>query len=159
MQVPVNDPALLIPAMAYVTEHLGFAFTSSVLQTPPFTFARQLSTLDHLTRGRVAWNIVTSYLPNAAASLGYGGLPPHEARYDRADEYLDVTGVTAQQIAARQQARLSPRPRRRGQPSLRARAPMNARHDRQRAPSHTHTHTHTGTRTLACHPRKDAVPC
>jgi FMN-dependent oxidoreductase (nitrilotriacetate monooxygenase family) len=91
MQVPVNDPALLIPAMAYVTEHLGFAFTSSVLQTPPFTFARQLSTLDHLTRGRVAWNIVTSYLPNAAASLGYGGLPPHEARYDRADEYLDVT--------------------------------------------------------------------
>ena len=39
MQVPVNDPALLIPAMTYVTEHLGFAFTSSVLQTPPFTFA------------------------------------------------------------------------------------------------------------------------
>ena len=75
------------------------------------------------------------------------------------DEYLDVTGVTAQQIAARHKARLSPRPRRRGQPSLRARAPMNARHDRQRAPSHTHTHTHTGTRTLACHPRKDAVPC
>jgi len=88
---PFDDPALLIPAMAYVTEHLGFAFTSSVLQTPPFTFARQLSTLDHLTRGRVAWNIVTSYLPNASASLGYGGLPPHEARYDRADEYLDVT--------------------------------------------------------------------
>ena len=53
MQVPVNDPALLIPAMASVTEHLGFAFTSSVLQTHPFTFARQLSTLDHLTRGRV----------------------------------------------------------------------------------------------------------
>src|SRR5262249_23172925 len=85
----VNDPALLIPAMAYVTEHLGFAFTSSVLQTPPFTFARQLSTLDHLTRGRVAWNIVTSYLPNAAASLGYGDLPPHEARYERADEYVE----------------------------------------------------------------------
>ena len=70
MQVPVNDPALLIPAMAYVTEHLGFAFTSSVLQTHPFTFARQISTLDHLTRGRVAWNVVTSYLANAAASLG-----------------------------------------------------------------------------------------
>ena len=90
MQVPVNDPALLIPAMAYATEHLGFAFTSSVLQTHPFTFARQISTLDHLTRGRVAWNVVTSYLPNAGASLGYGGLPPHDERYDRADEYLDV---------------------------------------------------------------------
>ncbi len=91
MQVPVNDPALLIPAMAHVTEHLGFAFTSSVLQTHPFTFARQLSTLDHLTRGRVAWNVVTSYLSNAGASLGLGGLPTHDERYDRADEYLDVT--------------------------------------------------------------------
>ena len=91
MQIPVNDPALLIPAMAYVTEHLGFAFTSSVLQTPPFTFARQVSTLDHLSHGRVAWNIVTSYLPNAGASLGHGGLPAHDERYDRADEYLEVT--------------------------------------------------------------------
>jgi long-chain alkane monooxygenase len=91
MQIPVNDPALLIPAMAYVTEHLGFAFTSSILQTPPFTFARQVSTLDHLSRGRIAWNIVTSYLPNAGASLGYGGLPAHDERYDHADEYLEVT--------------------------------------------------------------------
>jgi FMN-dependent oxidoreductase (nitrilotriacetate monooxygenase family) len=91
MQIPVNDPALLIPAMAYVTEHLGFAFTSSILQTHPFTFARQVSTLDHLSGGRIAWNIVTSYLPNAGASLGYGGLPAHDERYDHADEYLDVT--------------------------------------------------------------------
>jgi FMN-dependent oxidoreductase (nitrilotriacetate monooxygenase family) len=91
MQIPVNDPASLIPAMAYVTEHLGFAFTSSVLQTHPFTFARQVSTLDHLTQGRVAWNVVTSYLSNAGASLGLGGLPMHDERYDRADEYLDVT--------------------------------------------------------------------
>ena len=91
MQIPVNDPALLIPAMAHVTEHLGFAFTSSVLQTHPFTFARQVSTLDHLTQGRVAWNVVTSYLPNAGASLGLGGLPAHDERYDRADEYLEVT--------------------------------------------------------------------
>ena len=91
MQVPVNDPALLIPAMAHATENLGFAFTSSVLQTHPFTFARQVSTIDHLSRGRVAWNIVTSYLPNAGANLGLGGLPSHDDRYHRADEYLDVT--------------------------------------------------------------------
>ena len=91
MQFPVNDPALLIPAMAHATENLGFAFTSSVLQTHPFTFARQVSTLDHLSHGRVAWNIVTSYLPNAGASLGLGRLPSHDERYDRADEYLDVT--------------------------------------------------------------------
>lgn len=91
MQIPVSDPALLIPAMAYATEHLGFAYTSSVLQMPPFTFARQASTLDHLTGGRVGWNIVTSYLRNAGTNLGLGELPPHDERYDRADEYLDVT--------------------------------------------------------------------
>ena len=91
MQIPVNDPALLIPTMAHATEHLGFAFTSSVLQTHPFTFARQVSTIDHLSHGRVAWNIVTTYLPNAGANLGLGGLPSHDERYDQADEYLDVT--------------------------------------------------------------------
>lgn len=91
MQVPVNDPMLLIPAMATVTEHLGLAFTSSTMQAHPFTFARQLSTLDHLTRGRVAWNIVTSHLPNSAANMGLPALPGHDERYEQADEYLDVT--------------------------------------------------------------------
>lgn len=90
MQIPINDPAMLIPAMAQATEHLGFAYTSSVLQMPPFTFARQASTLDHLTAGRVGWNVVTSYLRNAGANLGFGGLPDHDERYDRADEYLEV---------------------------------------------------------------------
>ena len=91
MQIPVNDPAMLIPAMAHATENLGFAFTSSVLQSHPFSFARQMSTLDHLTNGRVAWNIVTSYLPNAGANFGLGGLPSHDDRYDLAEEYIDVT--------------------------------------------------------------------
>lgn len=91
LQIPANDPMLLIPAMAHATKELGFAFTSSVLQAHPFTFARQISTLDHLTAGRIAWNIVTSYLPNAGANLGQGGLIPHDDRYDRADEYLEVT--------------------------------------------------------------------
>jgi alkanesulfonate monooxygenase SsuD/methylene tetrahydromethanopterin reductase-like flavin-dependent oxidoreductase (luciferase family) len=85
MQIPVNDPSLLIPAMAHATEHLGFAYTSSVLQAHPFAFARQISTLDHLTSGRIAWNIVTSYLPNAGASLGFGGLPAHDERITAGD--------------------------------------------------------------------------
>jgi len=89
-QVPVNDPALLIPAMAYATEHLGFAFTSSVLQYHPFIFARLISTLDHLTKGRIAWNVVTTYLDSAARSLGQASLQPHDQRYDMADEYLAV---------------------------------------------------------------------
>jgi long-chain alkane monooxygenase len=86
MQIPVNDPTLLVPAMATVTEHLGFAFTSTVLAEAPFNFARKVSTLDHLTRGRIAWNIVTSYLPSAARNLGFADLPPHDDRYDRGDD-------------------------------------------------------------------------
>ena len=89
-QIPVNDPMLLIPAMAAVTEHLGFAFTSSMLQYHPFTFARLISTLDHLTKGRIAWNVVTSYLESAARNFGHPGLAEHDERYDLADEYLDV---------------------------------------------------------------------
>jgi long-chain alkane monooxygenase len=90
VQIPVNDPSLLIPAMAHATEHLGFAFTSSVLQAHPFIFARQISTLDHLTKGRVAWNVVASYLESTGRSLGRSGLLGHDERYDLADEYLEV---------------------------------------------------------------------
>ncbi|MGD9602186.1 MAG: LLM class flavin-dependent oxidoreductase [Gammaproteobacteria bacterium] len=90
MQIPANDPSLLIPAMAHATRHLGFACTGSIYAEPPFNFARRASTLDHLTGGRVAWNIVTSYLPNAARNLGFADLPRHDDRYDRADDYLDV---------------------------------------------------------------------
>lgn len=89
-QIPVNDPMLLVPAMATATQHLGFAFTSSILQYHPFTFARLISTLDHLTNGRVAWNIVTSYLESAGRSLGQEGLPQHDERYAMADEYCEA---------------------------------------------------------------------
>ena len=89
-QIPVNDPMLLIPAMAQATQHLGFGFTSSILQYPPFTFARLISTLDHLTKGRIAWNIVTSYLESAGRNYGQTGLPEHDERYAIADEYCDV---------------------------------------------------------------------
>lgn len=90
MQVPINDPSLLVPAMATVTENLGFAFTGSILAEHPYNFARRVSTLDHLTNGRVAWNIVTSYLPGAARNLGFADLPDHDDRYERGDDYLDV---------------------------------------------------------------------
>jgi long-chain alkane monooxygenase len=90
LQIPVNDPSLLIPAMALATEDLGFAFTQSILQEPPFNFARRLSTLDHVSGGRVGWNIVTSYLADGARNLGFGGLPTHEDRYRRAEEYVTV---------------------------------------------------------------------
>jgi FMN-dependent oxidoreductase (nitrilotriacetate monooxygenase family) len=90
VQVPNNDPLLLIPAMAAVTSGLGFAATFSLTYEPPFAFARRMSTLDHLTKGRVAWNVVTSYLPNAARNFGLADEIDHDRRYEIADEYLDV---------------------------------------------------------------------
>ncbi|RQP12970.1 MAG: LLM class flavin-dependent oxidoreductase [Microbacteriaceae bacterium] len=90
LQIPSNDPLLVIPAMAAVTKHLGFGATFSTSYEPPFSFARRMSTLDHLTRGRVGWNIVTSYLPNAARNFGLEDEIPHDRRYEIADEFLDV---------------------------------------------------------------------
>jgi FMN-dependent oxidoreductase (nitrilotriacetate monooxygenase family) len=90
LQIPNNDPSLVVPAMAAVTQHLGFGITFSTTYEPPFAWARRLSTLDHLTKGRVGWNIVTSYLPNAARNFGLDGEVEHDLRYEMADEYLDV---------------------------------------------------------------------
>jgi alkanesulfonate monooxygenase len=89
-QVPVNDPVLLIPAMATVTEHLGFGVTCTLSFEPPYQFARRMSTLDHLTKGRVGWNIVTGYLDSAARGSGLDSQTAHDLRYDIADEYMQV---------------------------------------------------------------------
>ncbi|MEC5318972.1 LLM class flavin-dependent oxidoreductase [Brenneria populi subsp. brevivirga] len=89
-QVPVNDPLALITPMALVTEHLGFGLTASLSFEHPYPFARRLSTLDHLTKGRVGWNIVTSYLESGARNIGQRSQTDHDARYDYADEYLEV---------------------------------------------------------------------
>jgi long-chain alkane monooxygenase len=89
-QVPVNDPLLLVSAMAHVTRHLGFGLTASTSYEHPFIFARRMSTLDHLTQGRVGWNVVTSYLNSGALNVGLDAQVAHDNRYDIADEYLEV---------------------------------------------------------------------
>jgi len=89
-QIPVNDPSQLVPAMALVTKNLGFGLTASLSFEHPYTFARRLSTLDHLTKGRAGWNIVTSYLDSGAKNIGLGGQSAHDDRYDVADEYMEV---------------------------------------------------------------------
>ncbi|QIG42898.1 LLM class flavin-dependent oxidoreductase [Nocardioides anomalus] len=89
-QVPINDPMMLVPAMALVTEHLGFGVTANTSAEHPYPFARRMSTLDHLTRGRVGWNVVTGYLDSAARNMGATQLE-HDERYDQAEEYLEVT--------------------------------------------------------------------
>ncbi|WP_034914620.1 LLM class flavin-dependent oxidoreductase [Erwinia sp. 9145] len=91
IQLPVNDPLLLVSAMASVTEHLGFGLTANLSYEAPYLFARRFSTLDHLTNGRVGWNIVTGYLDSAARAMGQKMLADHDRRYDMADEFLDVS--------------------------------------------------------------------
>ncbi|MBB3104784.1 LLM class flavin-dependent oxidoreductase [Azomonas macrocytogenes] len=89
IQLPVHDPLLIASAMASVTRHLGFGLTANLTE-PPYVFARRLSTLDHLTRGRIGWNIVTGYLESAAKAIGRQAQVEHDRRYDQADEYLQV---------------------------------------------------------------------
>lgn len=89
IQFPTHDPVVLIPRLSAVTTHLGFAATMSTTFYPPYMLARKLASLDHVTRGRIGWNIVTSI--NDAEGRNFGvELPAHDERYDRADEYLDL---------------------------------------------------------------------
>jgi FMN-dependent oxidoreductase (nitrilotriacetate monooxygenase family) len=90
LQIPSNDPLVILSALAAHTEHLGLAFTAGPIQEPPFNFARRVSTLDHASRGRIAWNIVTSTLDNGWRNFGHDGLLEHDERYRWADEYVDV---------------------------------------------------------------------
>ncbi|KAI9923901.1 hypothetical protein MW887_008206 [Aspergillus wentii] len=89
-QFPVNDPLYLVPAMAAVTKNLVFGVTASVTYEKPYALARRLSTVDHLAEGRLAWNIVTSYLDSAARNHGLKEQIPHDERYAIAHEYMEV---------------------------------------------------------------------
>jgi alkanesulfonate monooxygenase len=90
MQIPANDPFCLVPAMAAVTRHLGFGITGTIPYEPPYAFARRVSTLDHLSEGRMAWNVVTGYLDSAARGAGQAKQTEHDTRYDIADDYMSL---------------------------------------------------------------------
>ncbi|MBR0674156.1 LLM class flavin-dependent oxidoreductase [Neoroseomonas soli] len=90
VQVPLLDPMLLVPAMAAATRHLGFGVTVNLAWEPPALLARRFSTLDHLTQGRIGWNIVTGYLDSAARAMGLDRQMAHDDRYDMADEFMQV---------------------------------------------------------------------
>ncbi|AXI08504.1 LLM class flavin-dependent oxidoreductase [Oceanobacillus zhaokaii] len=90
LQIPSNDPMVLLSALAVNTKNLGLAFTASPLQEHPFNFARRVSTLDHISKGRIAWNMTTGFLDNAFRNFGYEGMVPHDERYKWLDEYVDV---------------------------------------------------------------------
>ena len=90
VQVPVNDPFLVIPSMAHATEHLSFAVTCNLSHEAPLPFARRMSTLDHITDGRVGWNVVTGYLDSGAKGAGRTTQVDHDVRYDIAEEFIDI---------------------------------------------------------------------
>ena len=87
---PFHDPSPLVAIMAAVTRRIGLAATLSTTFYPPFLLARLMTTLDHLSRGRIAWNVVTSYKVEEALNFGYQELLDHDQRYDRADEYMEL---------------------------------------------------------------------
>ncbi|TKX19992.1 putative luciferase-like monooxygenase-1 [Elsinoe australis] len=89
-QWPVNEPLATVPAMAAATESLGFGVTLATTYEQPYHLARRLSTVDHLSGGRVGWNIVTGYLDSAARNLGHTEQPEHDERYAIAEEYVEV---------------------------------------------------------------------
>jgi long-chain alkane monooxygenase len=86
---PGMDPFALLMAMGMATTHLGLATTLTTVGTPPYLAVRRIGTLDNLTGGRVAWNVVTSYAETDFECVGLTR-PEHDTRYDEADEYMEV---------------------------------------------------------------------
>ncbi|MCG2607508.1 LLM class flavin-dependent oxidoreductase [Acinetobacter sp. SM34] len=90
IQLPSHDPSTLVSAMAAVTKNLGFGITVNLSYESPYQFARRFGSLDHLTQGRIGWNIVTGYLDSAQRLIGEKGLKDHDLRYEQAEEFLQL---------------------------------------------------------------------
>lgn len=89
VQAPEHDPIPLLSYLGAATRHIGLGATFSTSHSHPFYAARLWATLDHLTRGRAAWNVVTSINRNLDANYG-AARPDADTRYDRAHEYIEV---------------------------------------------------------------------
>lgn len=88
---PKNDPTAYVSALAITTKNVSFGITCSTLSEHPYHFARRYASLDHITGGRMGWNVVTSFLPSAGRQLADDNkLPEKDLRYEKADEYLQV---------------------------------------------------------------------
>lgn len=84
------EPAVLAAAILQATSHIGVIITQSTSYNEPFNVARRLASLDHLGRGRIGWNIVTSATQEAARNFGLRDIPDHDERYRRAEEFVRV---------------------------------------------------------------------
>ncbi len=85
------EPMTLLAAVAGSTRHIGLGGTASTSFTEPYNLARQFASLDHISHGRAAWNVVTSANAYCAQNFGLDALPPHAERYERAREHVAVT--------------------------------------------------------------------
>ena len=90
MFMNVFEPITLLSAIASATTHIGLGATASTSFYEPYNIARLFSSLDHLSRGRAAWNVVTSANDYAARNFGLDRLPPHGERYERAQEFVSL---------------------------------------------------------------------
>lgn len=87
----VFEPVTMLSAIAAVTSRIGLIATASTSYHEPYNLARKFTSLDHISKGRAGWNIVTSAGADEAANFGLDGIPDHAGRYERAREFLDVT--------------------------------------------------------------------
>ena len=84
------EPVTLFAALSTVTKHIGFIATASTTYEEPYLLARKFASLDHISRGRAGWNVVTTGSSEAAYNFGYNTPPNHVERYDRAQEYVEL---------------------------------------------------------------------
>jgi FMN-dependent oxidoreductase (nitrilotriacetate monooxygenase family) len=84
------EPTVLLASMAAATSYIGLVATASTTFNDPYNLARRFASLDHISGGRAAWNIVTTYDTVTAANFGLGDLPDHDHRYRRAEEFVEV---------------------------------------------------------------------
>ena len=89
VQCPVHEPATIVPIIGHATKHLGVGVTLSTAFVHPYAMCRHLSSLDHLTKGRVAWNVVSSYSKSEWDAYG-AEMSDRSLRYDRMEEYMDL---------------------------------------------------------------------
>lgn len=84
------EPLTILSALATATHHIGLVGTLTVSYSEPYTVARQFASLDHISKGRAGWNVVTSWLSGSADNYGKPTHPPHEVRYRIAAEHLET---------------------------------------------------------------------
>ena len=84
------EPITVLAALAVSTSRVGLIATASTTYTEPFNLARQFASIDHISNGRAAWNIVTSWLATAARNFGGDGQVSHADRYARGEEFMAV---------------------------------------------------------------------